>query len=118
MDKIIWFTMKMALLIGETQAEKSITLDKGKRIVAAVAVASSPGKIVDLGLYENGNQVSAPMDLELWKKSNAGKYTDGFKPLEITGGTEIKARLSTAVALAADLEMEVIFGVIKDDTTC
>lgn len=118
MEKIDWFTLKMKLAAGETLAEKAITLDKGKRVVAAVATASEPGKIVDLGLYENGQQVSAPMDLSLWKKSNAGNFTDGFKPLEIKGGTEITARLFTAVALAADFDIELVLGVIKDDTTC
>lgn len=118
MERIDWFTLKMKLTAGETLAEKAITLDRGKRVVAAVAVASAPGKIVDLGLYENGSQVSAPMDLDLWKKSNAGNFTDGFKPIEIKGGTEITARLFTSTALAAELEIEVVFGVIKDDATC
>ncbi len=118
MKKIDWKTLKIKLLAGETLAEKAITLDKGEKVVASVAVASDPGKIVDLGLYENNQQVSAPMDLSLWKKSNAGIFTDGFKPLEIKGGSEIQARLSTAAGLAADLDIEVVFGVIKDDTTC
>lgn len=55
MERIDWFTLKMKLTAGETLAEKAITLDRGKRVVAAVAVASAPGKIVDLRLYENGS---------------------------------------------------------------
>lgn len=118
MEKIDWFTLKIKLAAGETLAQKKIFLDKGKRIVAAVAVATEPGKIVDLGLYDQNTQVSAPMDLSLWKKSNAGNFTDGFKPLEITGGMDITARISTADGLASDLDIEVVFGVIKEDSSC
>lgn len=118
MKKTTYKTLRIAFAAGETLAEKEITLDPGERIVAAVATSVDPTQLVALGLYENGNEVSAPMDLDFWRKSNAGHYLDGFKPLEYRGGGSISARLSTTAALAAALDVEIVFGIIKEDPTC
>lgn len=119
MKKTAYKTLRISFSAGETLAEKDITLDKGERIVAAIATSVEPNQLVNLGLYENGNtEVSAPMDLSFWRKSNAGHYLDGFKPLDYRGGSTISARLSTSAVLAADLDVEIVFGIIKEDPTC
>lgn len=118
MEKIEWKTLRTKFAAGETLAEKEIALEKGKRIVAAVATSTAPGKLISLGLFENGNEVSAPMDLDFWKRSNSGHYLDGFKPIEYRGGSTVSARFAATTALAADIEIELVFGIIKEDTTC
>lgn len=119
MEKTQWKTIRLSLAVGETLAEKEITLDKGKRIVSAVAKNRETAELVSIGLFENGNEVSTPMNLEFWERSNSGQYLDGFKPIEYNGGSQISVRLSAnAPITVAALEIEVAFGIIKDDTTC
>lgn len=118
MKKVEWKTLKVTLKAGETLANKNIDLDSGQRILVAAAYAGDKNKIVDLELQENGQTVSAGMDLDFWKRSNAGDYLDGFKPIEYKGGTTITGVLTTPSALAADLPVEVVFAIVKTDTTC
>lgn len=119
MKKTDWKSLRIVLAVGESIAEKDIALEKGERIVSAVAY-QEPGQLVALGLYENGNEISAPMNLDFWKRSNAGQYLDGFKPIEFKGGSGITARLiaSAPLAGAKNLEVEIVFGIIKEDITC
>ena len=118
MNKVEWKTQNITLKAGETRADKDISLEVGERIVVAAAPASKAGKIVNLGLYEGGNEISSPMDLSFWERSNAGQYLDGFKPISFKGGTTITTRLTTTTPLAADLEVQVVFGISKIDTSC
>ena len=118
MKKVEWKTLNMILPAGETRADKDISLEVGERIVVAAAPASKPGKIVNLGLYEGGNEISSPMDVSFWERSNAGQYLDGFKPISFKGGTTITTRLTTTTPLAADLQVQVVFGIIKTETQC
>ena len=120
MEKVIWKTLRVAFPVGQDYTEKEISLEKGKRIVAAIATNQDPSQLVNLGLYENGQEISAPMDLDFWRRSNAGQFLDGFKPLGYTGGATISARLSTTrpLATATDLEVEIVFGIIQEDKTC
>ena len=118
MKKVDWKTLKLSLKAGDLTAEKNIQLDPGERIVAAATTGKAKDQIIDLGLYENGQQISAPMDLDFWARSNSGNFLDGFKPLETKGGITCTGRVSTAVAPAADVDIEVVFGIIKEDTSC
>jgi hypothetical protein len=119
MEKTQWKTLRMTLAVGEVLAEKEITLEKGKRIVSAVVKNRQPVQLVSVGLFENNTQVSAPMNLKFWERSNSGQYLDGFKPLAYNGGSQISVRLAANAAITvADLEIEIAFGIIKDDTEC
>ena len=118
MKKVDWKTLKLTLKAGDLTAEKNIQLDPGERIVAAATTGKAKDQIIDLGLYENGNQISAPMDLDFWTRSNSGNFLDGFKPLETTGGNTCTGRISTANAPAADIDIEIVFGIIKEVATC
>lgn len=120
MKKTDWKSLRLVYGAGEVLAEKEINLDKGERIVAGIATNFAPGQHVALGLYENGNEISAPMHLDFWRKSNSGHYLDGFKPIEYKGGSQVTVRLFSPAPLAGadDLEVEIVFGIIKEDTTC
>ena len=120
MKKVLWKTLQLSLVVGQSIGEKDITLEKGERIVCAAISNRTPDELVQLGLYENGNKISDPMNLKFWERSNAGQYLDGFKPIEFKGGSQLTARLTSNVALtgATDLQVEVVFGIIQDDTTC
>ncbi|NJW53545.1 hypothetical protein [Salinimicrobium oceani] len=120
MRKVHWKTLRVVLPVGETNANKDLFLDKGERIVTAVAVNQDPGQLVSLGLFEGNQEVSTPMNVDFWKRSNAGQYLDGFKPIEFTGGSTITARITTskALATATDLEVEIVFGIIQEDKQC
>lgn len=119
MKKVIWKTLRVTMPVGETVATGKVSLEKGERILAAATSGDKPGQLVSLGLFENENEVSTPMDLHFWEKSNAGKFLDGFKPLDYTGGGTVEARLSTKTAIATkDLQVEMVFAIIKESTSC
>lgn len=124
MKKTAWKSLSVGLSVGQTVSEKEITLDRGERIVTAIATNEMPGQIVNLGFYENGNEISVPVDLSFHRKSNAGQYLDGFRPVEFKGGAGVTARLTTlnnapyASATDKDLEVQVVFGIIKEDDVC
>jgi hypothetical protein len=117
MKKILWKTLNISFGVGEVLAEKDISLEKGERIVAAIATSIVPTQLVDLGLFENGNEVSVPSATEFWKRSDSGQYLDGFKPIEYRGGSTISARLTTKVALVDAVDVQIVFGIIKSDLT-
>lgn len=118
MKKVDWKTLNISLAIGETIATGEVPLEKGERIVAAVETGTDPGQIINLGLYEQNNEVSAPMALPFWKRSNAGQYLDGFKPIGFKGGTTVEARVTTKTAVAEAVDIQIVFGIIKEDTQC
>lgn len=118
MKKVDWKTLNISLAAGETIATGEVPLERGERIVAAAETGSEPGQIINLGLYEQNNEVSAPMDLAFWKRSNSGQYLDGFKPIGFKGGTTVEARLTTKTAVAAQVDLQIVFGIIKEDTQC
>ena len=118
MKKVDWKTLNISMLTGETIANKEIHLELGERIVAAVETGTDPGQIINLGLYEQNNEVSAPMALPFWKRSNAGQYLDGFKPIGFKGGSSVDVRLMTKSPLANPVEVQIVFGIIKEDTVC
>ena len=118
MKKVNWKSLKVKLIAGEVLIEEDITLDKGERIVSAIATNREPEQLVSLGLYENGTEISAPMNIAFWKRSNSGHFLDGFKPIEFKGGSQITARVISQTVMAEDLDMEIVFGIIKEDTEC
>ena len=119
MKKVEWKSAKLTLATGETQVETDIQLEPGERIVAAATTGKPKDQIIDLGLYENGNtQISAPMDLDFWKRSDAGNFLDGFKPLETKGGTTATIRVTAVTGPAANVDIEVVFAIIKEAATC
>lgn len=119
MEKTQWKTLKLSLAVGEEQTAKDIMLEKGKRIVSAVAKNRETAELVSLGLFEANQEVSTPMNLSFWERSNSGQYLDGFKPIEYTGGSEISVRMAAnAPITVAALEVEIAFGIIKDEITC
>lgn len=119
MKKVIWKTLRVVMPVGETYAEGDISLERGERILAAAVASKSPGQLVSLGLYENSMEVSAPMDLQFWERSNAGKFLDGFKPLDYSGGGTVQAKLNAKTAIAAeDLQVEMVFAIIQESTSC
>jgi len=118
MKKVDWKTLNISMAAGETIATGEVPLEKGERIVVAIETGSEPGQVINLGLYEQNNEVSAPMALGFWKRSNAGQYLDGFKPIGFRGGTTVEARLTTKNPVAAALDVQIAFGIIKEDTVC
>ena len=118
MKKVIWKSADVIMKAGAILAETDIHLEKGERILAAAHSVDKPGKIVNLGLFEGAQEISAPMAIPFWERSNAGLFLDGFKPLAFTGGGTVTVRLSTKVALASDVQVQVVFGIIQTDTSC
>ena len=118
MKKVDWKTLNISLVVGETTTTGEVPLERGERIVAAVETGSEPGQIINLGLYEQNNEVSVPMDLGFWKRSNSGQYLDGFKPIGFKGGTTVEVRLTTKTPVPAAVDVQIVFGIIKEDTVC
>lgn len=119
MKKVIWKRLKCILAVGETVGNAEINLDSGERLLVAATTNRDPGQLVSLGLFENSTEVSAPMDISFWRKSNAGLFLDGFKPVSYKGGATIRMELTTDTAIAgSDLQVEMVFATIKEDTTC
>lgn len=120
MEKIEWKTTRLSLAEGEQVAEKDINVPPGKRVVAAAVTGQAANQLVNMGLFENGNEISTPADLKFWERSNAGLYLDGFRPLSYKGGSNITVRVSSPkpMALATGLDVEIVFGIISESETC
>ncbi|MGB7841155.1 MAG: hypothetical protein WBL21_00080 [Salinimicrobium sp.] len=118
MKKVDWKTLNVTLKTGEISADKEINIDPGERVLVAAAYSGDKTKIVNLSLIEGGQPVVTAMDLDFWKRSNAGPYLDGFRPLSYTGGSQLKARLDAPVALDSDIHVQVVFAIVKESTAC
>ncbi|GEM_PF-3993592 len=118
MHKIKWHTQTLTIPVGQTYDQKSITIPKGESVVAAAVASRTKDQIIDLGLKENGNTIETAMDLDFWKRSDGASFVDGFKPLEYKGNSDVTIELTAKSALTEAIQVQVVFGVIQNDSSC
>lgn len=122
MENVEYKTARIVIPGGKNQGTKDIHLVPGLRIVAAATTNRAPGQLVSIGLEETGNRVSVPMDVDFWRRSTGGSYLDGFKPLETRGGAMLTITATGSrnvdAATETDLEIEVVFAIVKEGSAC
>ena len=118
MQKVKWRKQVLTIEAGSKYDQNTIQIPPGKRVVAA-AIGSRPiDQIVNLGFDENGSEIETEMDLSFWKKNDTGRFLDGFKSLEYTGGTTLTLKLTATTDVDADFQVQVVFGIVESETSC
>jgi len=117
--KFLFRTLTLNLKSGETQASKTIELPKGEQISAAAKLRGSLNKNVNLGLFEQGQEINTPIDVDFWRDREIGGHMiDGFVPVNSNGNSEIEARLITPNgSLDNDISVQVVF-VVAQPSIC
>ncbi len=118
MQKVKWRKQVLTIEAGSKYDQNTILIPSGKRVVAAAIGSKPKDQIINLGFDENGSEVETEMDLDFWKKNDTGKFLDGFKPLEYTGGSTLTLKLTATTDLTENFQVQVVFGIIDNDTTC
>ncbi|WP_271770445.1 hypothetical protein [Aquimarina algiphila] len=111
-------TLTVTLPVGDTQASKNIELPSGMQIVAAAKPSTTPGKVLNLGLFEQGQEINTPIDVSFWRDREIGNhFIDGFVPVNSNGSSEVEARLiAPDGALAAAITVQVVFVIVQQPT--
>lgn len=108
-------TLSITIANGDQTASKTIDLPKGFKVLAAAKVSGNVDQILNLGLFEQGQELNAPMDVSFWRDKEIGeKFYDGFVETETTGASELEARLiSPGGAVTADITVQVVFIILQ-----
>ncbi len=108
-------TLSVTIKAGETVGKNSIDLPKGEKIVAAAKSPTSLSRLLNLGLFEQGQEINTPMDVNFWRDREIGNHLiDGFVPVNSDGSSEIEAHLITPNGpLSADVTIQVVFVIVQ-----
>ncbi|GAA4274967.1 hypothetical protein U6A24_12645 [Aquimarina gracilis] len=117
--KYLFKTLTLDLPAGNTQVSKTIELPKGAMIAAAAKVKGDPNKFLNLGLFEQGQEINTPIDISFWRDREIGNHMiDGFVPVNSDGSSEIEARLITPNgALTSAVNVQIVF-VVAQERVC
>jgi len=109
-------TLSVTLPQGDTQASKTIELPKGLSIVAAAKPNTALNKILNLGLYEQGQEINTPIDINFWRDREIGSHMiDGFVPVNSDGSSEIEAKIiAPNGAFNTAVTVQIVFVIVQD----
>lgn len=113
-------TLSLTIPNGNSTASKTIELPKGVKVVAAAKANQSVDQILNLGLFEQGQEINTPMDISFWRDREIGNdFTDGFVDVNSTGSSEIEAKLISPFGnVTADITVQVVFVIIQEIPQC
>lgn len=112
--KPIYERAKMTLTNGNNLVEKRMNIPHGKRVYARVVALPSPDVILDVALYENGQEIHPAMDISNYD-GGIGSFEQRALELPYTGGTELTVQATTTKNVTADVEIEVIFLIYTEE---
>ncbi len=114
--KYIFKTLSVTLPQGDTQASKRIQLPKGLSISAAAKPNIQLDKILNIGLYEQGQEINTPIDINFWRDREIGNHMiDGFVPVNSDGSSEIEAKLIAPNGpFNSAITVQIVFVIVQD----
>ena len=109
-------TLTLTIPNGDSQDSKTIEIPKGYKVLAAAKANQDLNQIVNLGIYEQGQEINTPMDLSFWRDREIGKnFTDGFVVLNTTGSSEVEVRLNSPFGtVSSDVQVQVVFIILQE----
>ncbi|WP_281990517.1 hypothetical protein [Aquimarina aggregata] len=112
-------TLSVTLPANDTQASKTIELPKGLSIAAAAKPNRALDKILNLGLYEQGQEINTPIDINFWRDREIGNHMiDGFVPVNSDGSSELEAKIiAPNGSFTSAITVQIVF-VVKQDAVC
>lgn len=113
---VTYETINVTLSAGTFIAQENIKLPAGKVIRMATVVGGDlENKIVNHSVTQNNNDIIKPSDLRFSAKTNGGDFVNSLRPVDFEGGRTFEAKLNTAVALAADITVQFLFLIVKEE---
>ncbi|WP_271765943.1 hypothetical protein [Aquimarina algiphila] len=111
-------TLTVTLPVGDTHANKNIELPSGIQIVAAAKPNTTPDKFLNLGLFEQGQEINTPIDVRFWRDREIGNHMiDGFVPVNTKGSSEVEVRLiAPNGVLSTAITVQVVFVIVQHPT--
>ncbi|WNM19274.1 hypothetical protein [Flavobacterium capsici] len=84
----------------------------GSRVVAMACVPTdnTEGRIIDLTVYQNNNDVVKAADIRFSQKTNGGTYQDSMRPVDLPGSFQYYVELSAYETSAVqNVQVQVLF---------
>lgn len=108
-------TLTLTIRNGNTTASETIEIPKGIKVLAAAKTYGTVAQILNLGLFEQGQELNTPMDISFWRDKEIGqKFYDGFVETETSGNNQLEARLiSPNGPVNSDITVQVVFVIIQ-----
>ncbi len=104
---------ELTLVAGQTSVDKPLSLPQGEcRAMTVFNPKAGPDEIVELHVLDNGADLIEPMDYRLSEKTTHGRFLDSWRQMSFDCGRDTIIRITTAVALAADVKVQVVFAII------
>ena len=101
-------TLRVLLAAGDTTKTATINLPNGVDIYAGAIVKNDQGKMIRLGLEENGQKIHEQLAADWWD-GQLGSFQQRALLLNYEGGTTLTATVTTANPLAEAVEVEFAF---------
>jgi hypothetical protein len=113
--------VNVTLAANTTQSStegSSVFLPEGKVVaIGAIVVGDTQGRIIDLSILNNNNEVVRPCDVRFSEKTSGGTFKDSMRPVAFQSGKTFEARLVALVASTTiDITVQVLFMIQKPIT--
>jgi hypothetical protein len=114
-EKYEYVTQNVTMLKGTVLGNEKFDVPDGQVVaMAAIVAGNTEDRIVDLGVFNNNNEVVKTCDVRFSQKTNGGTFKDSMRPVDFAGGKQYEVRL---LALAAspreDITVQVLFMIRK-----
>jgi len=101
-------TLRIVLAAGSTSKTATINMPVGTDIYAGAIVKNDQGKLIRLGLEENGQKIHEQLAADWWD-GQLGSFQQRALLLNYEGGSTLTATVTTANELAEAVEVEFAF---------
>lgn len=110
------YVVANATLVKDTlTANEPVDIVDGTVVgMAAISRGNNENRIIDLGIFQNNNEVVKTCDVSFSEKTNGGTFKDSMRPVDFAGGKQFQIRLFADTTSPTDnVRVQVMFMVRK-----
>ena len=95
---------------GQSSNDADLRLPAGTCIgLANVPFGTEPNTPVQVTIKDGGNEVVETMNFKFLEKTNGGRFTDSFMPVNFPCDRNVNIKVSTTANVGADFGLEILF---------
>lgn len=118
LEKKYEYVVSNVVLVKDTVlANETVDIPEGKVVaMAAIMKGNDENRLIDLGVFQNNNEVVKTCAVEFSEKTSGGTYKDSMRPVDLSGGKQYQVRLTASVSSAVDnVTVQAIFMIEKPE---
>lgn len=115
--KYEYVVSNVVLVKNMVLANEPVDIPEGKVVaMAAIMKGNDENRLIDLGVFQNNNEVVKTCAVEFSEKTSGGTYKDSMRPVDLSGGKQYQVRLTASASSAVDnVTVQAIFMIEKPE---